>query len=430
MFVAILLILLFALILIGVPISFAIAGSSLVVLLVDPGLQAITLVQRTFSGLNSFLTLAIPLFLLTAEIMNECGITDKLIKLAQSIVGRIKGGLAHVNIVVSMVFAGISGSSTADTAGVGSVLIPAMKKKGYSPEFAVSVTAASSTMGVIIPPSIIAVIYAATAGISVGALFIAGIMPGVLIGLSQMVISYLFAKKYNYPSEPRMKWSDRFRAIVGAIPPLLSPVLIIGGIVGGFFTPTEAAVISVTYSLVLALFYRTITPQRLWKVLIRAGLTSSVTLLCIGVATVFGYLISIYRVPQMLGDWMVGFSDNPSVFLLLVFVLFLVAGTFMDATPSIIMLTPIVAPIGVEMGVNPIHLAVIVVTTLGLGLVTPPYGLCLLLGCQIGETTLQKVLPVVSIFIVSAVLIIMLILFFPEVALWVPRVFTPEFMPS
>ncbi|MFV0406998.1 MAG: TRAP transporter large permease [Propioniciclava sp.] len=430
MFVAILLILLFLLILIGVPISFAIAGSSLVILLTDPGLQPITLVQRTFSGLNSFLTLAIPLFLLTAEIMNECGITDKLIKLAQSIVGRIKGGLAHVNIVVSMVFAGISGSSTADTAGVGSVLIPAMKKKGYSSEFAVSVTAASSTMGVIIPPSIIAVIYAATAGVSVGALFIAGIMPGVLIGLSQMVISYMFAKKFNYPSEPKMRWGDRFRAIVGAIPPMLSPVIIIGGIIGGFFTPTEAAVISVMYSLALALFYRTITLERLWTVLVRAGLVSSVTLLCIGVATVFGYLISIYRVPEMLGDWIISVSARPEVFLLLVFVLFLVAGTFMDATPSIIMLTPIVAPIGVALEVNPIHLAVVVVTTLGLGLVTPPYGLCLLLACQIGKTSLQRVLPVISVFIVTAVVIIMVILFFPEVALWVPRVFTPEFMPS
>ncbi len=428
--VAILMILLFGLILLGVPISFCIAGSSLAVMLIDPALQPITMVQRLYTGLNSFVVIAIPLFLLTAEIMNLAGITDKLINLSYALVGHIRGGLAHVNVVVSMVFAGISGSSTADTAGIGSVLIPAMEKRGYSTEFTVSVTAASSTMGVIIPPSIISVIYASTVGISVGALFVAGIMPGLLIGLSQMTISYVYALKYGYPHEAKQSFAARMKAIAVAIPPLISPLLIIGGIIGGFFTPTEAAVISVAYCLFLAVVYRTITPRALWTALINTGLTSSVTLFCIGVAAVFSYILSFYRVPDMLGRFLLSYTDSHAAYLLVVFVIFLVAGTFMDATPTIIMLAPIVAPIANSIGVNPVHLGIVIVVTMGLGLVTPPYGLCLLLACQIGRIKLQKVMPTMLVFIAVNIVIVLLILLFPDLSLWIPKVFTPHLMPA
>ena len=428
--VGILMLLLFGMIILGVPISFCIAGSSLAVMLLDPAMQPITMVQRLYTGLNSFVIIAIPLFLLTAEIMNLAGITDKLINLSYALVGHIRGGLAHVNIVVSMVFAGISGSSTADTAGIGSVLIPAMEKRGYSRDFSVVVTAASSTMGVIIPPSIISVIYASTVGISVGALFIAGVMPGILIAMSQMVVSYIYAVKCGYPCEKRQTAAEKAKAVFHAVPPLISPLLIIGGIVGGYFTPTEAAVISVAYCLLLSVIYRTITPRTLWQAIVNTGLTSSVTLFCIGVASVFSYILSFYRVPDMLGGFLLSYTGSHLVFLFVVFALFLIAGTFMDATPAIIMLAPIVAPIANSIGVDPVHLGIIVVITMGLGLVTPPYGLCLLLACQIGKIKLQKVMPTMMVFIIVNVAIILLFLAFPDLSLWMPRFFTPHLMPA
>ena len=427
---AILMILLFGMIAFGVPISFSIAGSSLVILLLDPALQPITMVQRLYTGLNSFVIIAIPLFLLTAEIMNQAGITDKLINLSYALVGHIRGGLAHVNVVVSMVFAGISGSSTADTAGIGSVLIPAMEKRGYSTEFSVAVTASSSTMGVIIPPSIISVIYASTVGISVGALFIGGVMPGILIGMSQITISYLYAIKYNYPCEEKQTLGRRLLAIGKAIPPLVSPMLIIGGIIGGYFTPTEASVISVAYCLILALIYRTMTLRALWHIMINTGLTASVTLFCIGVAAVFSYILSIYRVPNRLGEFLLLVSHSQAFFLTVVFLIFLIAGTFMDATPTIIMIAPIIAPIANNIGINPIHLGVTVVITMGLGLVTPPYGLCLLLACQIGKIKLQKVIPIMMVFVVVNIAVILLFVYIPALALWIPKVFTPNLMPA
>ncbi len=423
-----LIIILFAGILLSVPVSFAIALSSIVVLFLDPSpaLTPWVLVQRTFAGLDSFTILAIPLFLLTAEIMNESGITDRLIKFSYALVGHIRGGLSHVNILVSMVFAGISGSSTADTAGIGSILIPSMVKKGYSKEFSISVTAASSTMGQIIPPSIIAVIYASTVGISVGALFLGGLVPGILIGLSQMLLTVIMANRYNYPREERMPFKEIVLTVLGALPTLLTPIIIIGGIVGGFFTPTEAAVVAASWALVLSFFYRTMTFKKLWKILVHTGKMSSVTILCIGVATVFSYIISYYRIPNAIGAFLTGVTSSPLVFLMLVFLLFMIVGCFMDATPSIIMLAPIVAPIGNTLGVNPVHMGVVVVATMALGLITPPYGLCLLLACQIGKTPLHRVMPMMFWFILLMILVLVVCIVFPDLVLLIPRLIMPD----
>ncbi|WHH59004.1 TRAP transporter large permease [Petroclostridium sp. X23] len=427
--VAILMVSLFLLILLSVPISFAIGFSSILVLGFDESLSLFTLAQRTFAGLDSFVILAIPLFLLTGNIMNYAGITDKLIEVSYALVGHIKGGLAHINVVVSMIFAGISGSSTADTAGIGSVLIPAMIKRGYSKEFTVAITAASSTIGQIIPPSILAVIYAATAGVSVGALFLAGIFPGVAIGLSQMAIAYYFAKKYNYPCEEGFSIKRGLKAIKGAILPMITPIIIIGGITGGIFTATEAAVIAVAYSLILAVFvYHSITMKKLWEIFVQTGVECSVTLLCIGIATVFGYILAYYHIPDTIGEFLKTFTTNHVMFLSLVMFIFFVAGTFMDATPSIIILVPIIYPISNSLGIHPIHLAVVVVTTMALGLVTPPYGLCLLLASHIAEIPMHKVFKTMLVFVVTIAIIILLIVLFPDVTLFIPRVITPKFM--
>ena len=423
-----LLLLMLGLIFLSVPVPYAIGFSSIVVLLNTFRQTPLVLVQRTFSGLSGFTTLAIPLFILTAEIMNISGITDKLVQCCYAIVGRIRGGIAHVNVLVSMIFAGISGSSSADTAGIGGILIPAMIKKGYAPDFTIAVTAASSTLGEIIPPSIIAVIYAATVGISVGALFLAGLSAGVIIGLVMMLISYVYALKYGYPREAKMGIKKALHTIWVALPPLGTPIILIGGITAGFFTPTEAAVVACVYSLILAACYRSLTLKALWGAVKKTAALTSATTMCIGIAMVFSYMMSVYHVPDAVKGMVLSVADSELPFLLITFVIFMIVGCFMDATPAIIMLAPILAPIGMALGVNMIHMGVVVVVTLSLGLITPPFGLCLLLACKVGHTPLQKVMKPTLVFTAAVVAIILLIIFVPQIVLWIPQTFAPNMM--
>jgi len=416
-------------IVISVPIGFSIALSSLLVLIPAETLSSWLLVQRMYAGLNSFPLLAIPLFLLAGLLMNSTGVTDKLIQLSYTLVGSIKGGLAHVNVVVSMFFAGISGSSTADTAGIGSILIPAMVKKGYSKEFSVAVTAASSTMGVIIPPSIMAVIYAATTNISIGALFLAGIIPGILIGLSQMIISYIYAVKYNYPSEKKASIKELFIALKNGFLPLLSPFIIIGGIIGGIFTATEAAAVAVAYSLFLGFFvYRSLTLKKLRESLFQAARLSALSIFCISTAAVYGYIIAYYRIPEFIGNFVSSLTSNGTLILLINVLIFLIVGTFMDAAPAIIILMPILAPIAYNAGVHPVHIGVIVVVTLALGLITPPYGLCLLIASEIANIKFEKAFKTVLLFFVVMVCVVVFCVFFPNIILMIPKYFLPKYM--
>ena len=422
--------LLFLLIFLSVPVSFAIAISAIAIMIIDPTLTPLLFVQRTFAGLNSFVILAIPLFVLTAEIMNASGLTDRLIKCSYAMVGHLRGGLAQVNILVSLIFAGISGSATADTAGMGSMLIPAMIKRKYPKDFTIAVTATSSTLGQIIPPKIIAVIYAATVGISVGALFLAGIMAGIIICLSMMTIAYIFDKKRGYPREEKMSTKERIVAIVTALPPVVTPIIVIGGIFSGFFTATEAAVISTLYALILSICYRSMTPKKIWIALSKAGKMTAVTAFCIGAANTFGFLLAIYRFPQTVATFISNYIHHPTVFLLFVFLIFLLVGSFLDATPCVILLAPIIATAADAIGgINPIHLGAIVVLTMALGLVTPPYGLCALIACKIADYPMQKTFKVMSVFIAANIAIIILFIFVPDIILFIPRTFAPHFMP-
>lgn len=420
---------LFILILFSVPVSFSIGLSSFLLFVSEKSLPLWVLTQRIFAGLDSFVILAVPLFILTGELMNECKITDKLIDACYALVGHVRGSLAQVNVLVSMIFAGISGSSQADTAGIGSVLIPAMIKKGYSRDFTVAVTCASSTMGVVIPPSITAVVYAATVNISVGTLFLGGIIPGILIAASQMAICYYYAVKYDYPREESYPIKERIAIISKAALPLLTPLIIIGGIIGGIFTATEAAAIAVVYSLLLAfIVYRNITLKQLWQILIRTGKMSSVALFCVGTSTIFSYIMAYYNVTDMLGSFITSISTSPVLFLMLIVGFFTVIGTFMDATPAIIVFAPIIAPIGESLGINPIQLGIIVIVTLALGLITPPYGLCLMLAAQIGEISIERAFKATSVFIIALLLVIMLLVLFPKLILFIPTKFAPNLM--
>ncbi|HTX52413.1 MAG TPA: TRAP transporter large permease [Candidatus Baltobacteraceae bacterium] len=416
---------------IGAPISVSLGLSSLVVMVLDPNIPMWIAIQRSYNAVDNFVLLAIPFFILSGSIMNEGGITQRLIKLAMALVGHIKGGLAHVTVVVGMIFAGISGSSTAEAAALSTVFIPPMWERGYRKNFAVAITACASSLGVIIPPSILVVIYAAVASISVGALLIAQALPGILMGLSLIVFSYGIALVYNYPKESE-RWLGLRALLEGlkeAILPAGVPIIIVGGIVGGVFTATEAAVIATAYALLITMgVYRSLRFERLVKIFAEAGHLTAVILFCVATASIFGWLLAFYRVPDQLTRWFLHYSSSPTVFVLLVIVLFSALGTFMDAVPAIIVFTPMILPIGKALGVHPIHLGAIVVMTMAMGLLTLPYGLCVLIACAISKFPVSKVLGVLYFLMIPIFIIILLSAFFPEIVLIVPRLLVPKWV--
>jgi len=426
-----LIVLLLALIFLSIPIPFAITLTSLFFVTRSDFMTTFVLLQRTYAGVNKFLLLAVPLFLMTGIIMNETGITDKLINFASTLVGRFKGGLAHVNILTSMFFAGISGSSNADTAGIGSLLIPAMIKRGYSKEFSVVVTAASSTLGNVIPPSIIAIIYASAAGISVGALFLAGVIPGIMIALGQMFISYIYAIKYGYGEEKKNSIKEIFIAFKESFLPLLTPIIILYGIFGGLFTATEAAVIAATYSLFLGgLVYRTLTLKKIIVILETTVKLTFPILFCIATTETLGYVMAILNMSEIIRNILEIYINSPLAYFGFTFVLLLIIGTFMGAAPAILILVPVISPIAISYGINPIHYGIVCVALFALGLITPPYGVSLLLACSIANISVGRVLRVLVIFLIMAILIISFCVLFPDIILSIPRIIAPRLMPK
>jgi tripartite ATP-independent transporter DctM subunit len=414
----------------GVPISFALFLSSILTVFWE-GLPLAVVAQQMFNGINAFTLLALPFFFLAGNLMNAGGISERLIQMSMALVGHLRGGLGQVNIVVSMIFAGLSGSSTADTAGVGSVLIPAMLKRGYSVETTVAVTAASSTMGVIIPPSILMVIYGATAGASIGGLFLGGALPGILVGLSQMVFVWALAVLHDYPRESE-RWvglARTWRTVRSGLLALFLPGIIIGGIVFGLFTPTEAAAVAAVYALIITFaVYRTLEAGDLVPMLGDTVIQFSLVLFCVAGASIFGWLLAYYQLPNLVKDSMLAITTNPTGVLLLIVLLFTLLGTFMDAVPAILVFVPIVQPVAEQVGIHPIHLGVVVVMTLAMGLVTPPYGLCLLLACGIANISVMRVMPMMLVLIASILLVILLATFVPEIVLMVPRLLVPSWL--
>ena len=426
--VALLFIVFFVLIALRVPVAYSLALASLLLIL-EEGLRPDLVVQQMFQGLNSFTLLAVPFFLLAGQLLNSGLITDRLMRLAEVMVGWIRGGLAHINIMVSMIFAGMSGSSTADTAGVGAVIIPAMYRRGYDRKFTVALTAASSTMGSIIPPSIMMVVYGAQGGVSIGGLFLAGAIPGALIGLAMMVYSYVYAIRKNLPAEHRPTVGEFAIAWKEGILPLLVPVIIIGGVMTGKFTATEAGMVATLYVLVLMfVVYRSARLRALPKILADAAVLYSQPLLAVAAASVFGWLLAYYQAPQMIAALAGGMTESRALTLIGIMVVFIIVGTFMDAIPAIIIFMPIVSQLVQESGANAIHAGIVVVMTLALGLITPPYGLCLLLSAAIGKVSVVRVLPHILAFYAIVVSIILFIIFFPEVALFLPRLVMPQFV--
>ena len=417
------------LVVLRVPVAIALGLACVPVFLIEDRLTPFLLMNEMYKSYNSFLLLAVPFFLLAANIMNAAGITDRLIRLSRSMVGHLPGGLGHVNVIVSMLFAGISGSSTADAAGIGSLLIPQMKKQGYSPSFSVAITACSSVMGVVIPPSILMVVWGGLMSVSIGGLFLAGVVPGILIAGSQMFAVYIFANIYNYPIYSRSSFKEFFVAIFHAIPPLMTPLIIVGGIVGGFFTPTEASVIAVLYSVLLGgIFYRTIGFHNLPSILYNSAKFAAMSLFCIGTASAFGWILAYFKIPLAVVEILAPYGVGPVSTGLIVAGSFLLIGMFIDAIPAIIILGTVLWPLAEVSHMHPIHFAIIGVISLAFGLVTPPYGLCLLIACKVGDIQVKEALRDVAIVLCPMFVVLLIVIFFPELILALPKLLMAKFI--
>ena len=411
---------------IGVPISYVIGIVAFSGILLIPNLSGIVVFMKLFTGLDSFVLLAVPLFILAANLMNHGSISKRLIQLCAASVGHIPGGLAHANILVSMIFAGVSGSSQADTAGVGQILIPQMEANGYDRQTAVGVTAASSTLGSIIPPSIIMVVYAGIANVSTGALFFVGLLPGIMLGLSMMLLVYLISRRRGFPKSPRIKFLLWLRLFGANIPALLTPLIIIGGIILGYYTPTEAAAFACLYALAIGLcFYKTIKIRDLPAILIQTLKQSSLCLFALATASALGELLGYYNVSTYAAEFFLNMNGGRLLFMLIVIAFFLAVGTFMDAVPAMILFVPVILPAALSLGVDPIHLGLVVVMTLSLGLVTPPYGLCLLIAGSISGLSIEASFRGVLPYLAVAIAVLLLVAFFPAIATGIPQMLNP-----
>ncbi|MFS0750612.1 TRAP transporter large permease [Oceanobacillus sp. 1P07AA] len=414
------------LMIIGVPIAFVIGIVALIGISGIPYTPEATVAMKMVNGLDSFVLLAVPLFILAANLMNSGKISEKLIELALAIVGPIRGGLAHANVLVSMMFAGVSGAAQADTAGVGKILIPSMLRKGYDKETAVGVTAASSTVGVVIPPSIPMIIFAGLTNASIGALFLGGIIPGILIGVGMMVLIYFIALKRNYPKDAKVELKVFFKLLLEAIPALLTPVIIIGGIITGFFTATEAAAVASLYTIVICMFYyKTLKFKDFPKILFDTLALSSLSLFALAAASALGELMSYYQLGTIAQEFFANNIGAEWLFILIIIVFFLFVGTFMDAIPAMILFVPVILPTALEFGMDPIHLGLIVVITLAVGLITPPYGLCLLLAAKIGDMSIERSFIAVIPYIAIVLVVLLFIAFFPDIAFYIPKLINP-----
>jgi tripartite ATP-independent transporter DctM subunit len=408
----------------GLPVVFAmIAAPALLLWLNGQERDIVLLYRNVYEGMNSFPLMAIPFFMLTGELMNRAGISQRIVGFAQAMVGHFRGGLAQVNVVDSMLFGGISGSAVADVSALGSILIPQMAAKGYTRPFAAAITAASAIMGPIIPPSGIMIIYAYVMGESVAALFLAGILPGILIGVALMICIRVMAERHNLPpATARATWAQTAQAAGAAAWPLMTPVLLMGGILSGVFTPTEAAAVAAFYSFFIGLVVlRTLRLSDVPGILIRSGVTSAVVLLLVGAAMAFKVVASLARTPEIMAGFMLGLTDNVYLLLFLVNLLLFVVGMFLDAGPAIIILGPILGPIFVELGVDPVHFAVVMVVNLTVGLLTPPMGLVLFATSAVSGLRVETIARAVMPFLLVEIAVILILTYSPGLVLLLPR---------
>jgi len=412
---------------IGTPVAWSIAISSLLTIIISlPFIPAATTIaQRMATGLDSFTLLAIPFFILSGQLMTHGGIASRLIGFAKTIVGALPGGLALINIMSAMLMGAIAGSAMASASAMGSILGPEMEKEGYDKEYGAAVNITSSTIGLVIPPSNVLIVYSlASGGVSIAALFLAGYIPGILTGLFLMIVASIWAKKKGYPTSKKSSLNNIFKTFIVAIPSLFLLFIVIGGIVSGIFTATEASAIAVIYTLILGMVYKEIKLKNIPNILMEASKTSAVIMLLIAASMSISWIMSFENIPQNLSEFLLSLSDNKIIILLIVNLLLLFVGIFMDMTPAVLIFTPIFLPIVTSIGINPIQFGIIMVLNLCIGLCTPPVGSVLFVGIGLAKTSIEKVIkPLLPLFI-AMIFSLILITLFPALTLWLPSLYS------
>ncbi len=413
---------LFGGIFIGIPIAFSIAVSGMAYLLFESTVPLLVVAQRMVVGVDSFTLLAIPLFVLAGALMAEGDITPRIMRFASSMVGHIPGGLAMVMVVSCMLFGAISGSGVADVVAIGSILLPAMKQQGYKQPFSAALLGCSGALGTIIPPSIVMVVLGVSMGTSIGKLFLGGVVPGILTGLGLMVTSYFISLREDYPRLEKAPWSEVFESFRAAILPLLTPAIIIGGILKGIFTATEAGGVAAFYALLLSMFvYRKLTWRRFFEICLETARTSAVVLFLIAAASLFGWVLAAENIPQMVANAMLSVSTNYWVVLLMFNALLLLLGMFMETIAIVLIVVPIFSPILTQMGVDPVHLGVMVCVNLAIGANTPPLGVDLLAACKVADIPYDSSFRYLLPFVGSMILALVLIIAFPAIVTFLPN---------
>lgn len=406
------------LVFLGMPIAFSLGLSSLIYLLLsDIPLSIIPL--KMYAGLDSFVLLSIPGFVLAGNLMNKGGITERIVLFAKSIIGFIRGGLAQATVVSSMLFAGISGTALAEAASLGSVLIPSMKREKYDANFATAVTSSASTVGPIIPPSVPMIIVGTLTGVSIGKLFVAGAIPGIILGIVFMIVAYIISAKRKYPKDKRQPVSQIAKSFFSAFWAILTPIIILYGILGGIFTPTEASIIAVIYAFIVGKFiYKELSLKEIPKIFVDSMVSIAGIMILVGLANLFGWILASERIPQLVANTILGISENPIIVIILINIFLLFVGMFMETIAALVILMPVLMPVATSIGMDPIQFGVMAVLNLMIGLSTPPLGVCLFVTARIGEVSIGKATKALIPFLAAAIAVLMLVAFVPQVTLF------------
>ncbi len=410
---------------VGVPISVGILISSIATALTVLPWEQVTFItmQKMTSGIESFSLLAVPLFILAGNIMNNGGIARRLINFAQLLAGRLPGSLAHTNVLGNMLFGALSGSAVASAAAIGGTLAPIQEEEGYDPAFSACVNIASAPSGLLIPPTSAFIVYSTVAGgVSISTLFMAGYIPGILMGLATMIIAFLYAKKHNYSTSGKVSMRDAARITLDAVPSLILIIIVIGGIVGGIFTATEGAGVAVLYCVILSLLYKNLTFKSFNKILLKSAATSGIILFLIAASSAMSWVMAYTGIPQAISEGILAISDNKIVIFLLMNMILLIIGTFMDITPAILIFTPIFLPIAQQFGMSAVQFGVVLIFNLCIGLMTPPVGSVLFVGCGISKISIERVAKMLIPYLLALIVILLLITFVPQISLFLPDV--------
>lgn len=405
---------------IGVPIAFTLGLAAYVFVVTGTSLPPLIVFQRMFASIDSFPFMAIPFFMLAGNLMFAGGLADKIIDLSRVLVGHMRGGLANVSIVASMFFGGVSGSSVADASALGSILIPAMKRQGYSSPFAAAINATSSTVGIIIPPSIPMILTGVATGLSIRELFFGGLLPGILVGLVMLVTTTIISVRHKFPRYPKASGKEILRASVQGIPAMVMVLIILGGILGGIFTPTEASVVAVIYGLILGLVYRRLTWKNLKQTFIDSAISSAVVMMVIATAGVITWLLAYSRIPQAIASYLTSVIDSPTLLMVVLGTAFLIAGTVLDVSPAVLLFGPILLPVVKAVGVDPIFFGVIMVFGLAIGLFTPPVGTTMIISAYLSGDSVLSVARNCIPYLISMVVLLYVLIFFSDLVLWIP----------